>query len=72
MNAHSIDEQIAEVRRELRMRRHVYPRFVEDRRITQAQADERIALLVSVLETLNRVRNADNPPLFESDTPAEG
>jgi hypothetical protein len=61
---YTIDEQIAEVRRELGMRHQVFPRFVDSKRITQAQADERIALLEAVQETLERVRDEQRPQLF--------
>jgi hypothetical protein len=61
----TIDQQLAEVRREIGMRRHVYPRFVESKRLTQAQADERIAILEAVrvmLEELRDERNAKTQP----------
>ena len=61
---HTIDEQIREVRREIGMRHHVYPRFVESKRITQAQSDERIALLEAVCDTLERLRSEQRPELF--------
>lgn len=59
-----IDDQIAEVKREIGMRRHVYPRFVDQKRITQSQADERITVLEAVLDTLTEVRARDRPELF--------
>jgi hypothetical protein len=52
-----INQQIAEVRRELGMRRHVYDRFVRIEKLTQQQADERITRLEAVLATLERVRD---------------
>jgi len=60
----TIDQQIAEVKREIGMRERVYPRFIEQKRITQAQADERITILQSVLETLERIRDEQRPRLF--------
>jgi hypothetical protein len=54
---HDLDQQITEVRRELGMRRHVYPKFVGRGKLTQAQADERIAVLESVLVTLEGLRD---------------
>jgi hypothetical protein len=68
MSAIPIERQIAEVRRELGMRRKVYPRFVASERITQAQADERIEPLEAVQATLERVREEERakvaPGLF--------
>lgn len=64
MGTITLNEQIAEVRRELNMRRHVYPRFVERGRLTQAQADERIALLEAVRETLEQLKAEREPGLF--------
>ena len=59
-----LDQQIAEVKRELGMRRHVYPRFVQGGRISQTQANERIALLEAVLETLEQLKAEREPGLF--------
>lgn len=50
-----LEEQIAEVQRELGMRRKVYPRFVAAGKITQDAADRRVAVLEAVLETLQRL-----------------
>ena len=54
---YTIDEQIAEVRREIGMRMHVYPRFIADGKLTKAHADERIAMLEAVRKTLETVRD---------------
>jgi hypothetical protein len=52
----TLAEQIAEVRRELRMREAVYPREVARRgRFTQAQADRQINTMRAALETLERL-----------------
>lgn len=48
----SIDEQIAEVKRELAMRRNAYPGFVRSGRLTQEKADQQTARLLAVLHTL--------------------
>lgn len=48
----SLDEQIKEVRREIGLRRRVYPQFVASGRITQAKADKQMAAMEAVLETL--------------------
>jgi hypothetical protein len=53
----SIDEQIAEVKRELSFRPRVYGRWVSDGRMTQAQCEERIGRLQAALATLEGVRD---------------
>lgn len=54
----TLDEQIECVRREIGMRRRVYPRWVEIGRITQAHADHQIAAMEAVLATLESLRPA--------------
>lgn len=44
--------------REIRMRRRVYPRWVKDGRMTQAQADREIDVMTAIL------RDYDEPDLF--------
>ncbi len=44
--------QIACVERELRFRRRVYPRWVGEGRMTQAEADHEIAAMEAVLANL--------------------
>lgn len=51
----SLDRQAAAVRREIGMRRHLYPRWVESGKLTQQQADDGIAAMESVLQTLQRL-----------------
>ena len=48
----SIEQQIACVEREVKMRHRVYPRWVEAGRMTQKKADEEIAAMEAVLVTL--------------------
>lgn len=50
----ALADQIACVKREIAMRRHVYPRWVEQQRMTQAKADAEIAAMEAVLDTLKR------------------
>ena len=45
----------AEIRRELEMRRSVYPRWVKEGKVDQYTADWRIKVLEGVLETLDIV-----------------
>ncbi len=48
----SIEEQIASVEREIRMREHAYPRWIEQRRLTVKTAEHEIACMRAVLATL--------------------
>ena len=50
-----ISEQIACVRREIAMRRRVYPRWIESGKMTQAKADREIAVMEAVLATLEKL-----------------
>lgn len=52
----TIDEQIAEVARELRLRRVVYPKFVAAGTLSKKKSDEQIAAMEAVLNTLQKVR----------------
>jgi hypothetical protein len=52
----TITEQITEVEREIETRKRVYPKWVSEKRITQQIADQRVACMQSVLETLRLVR----------------
>lgn len=54
----SYDQKRACIERELKMRRRVYPRWVEAGRMTQAKADEEVAVMEAIL--------ADYPPRQES------
>ena len=50
----SIKAQIECVERELKMRRRVYPRWVDDGKMSQAKADQEIARMAAVLLTLKQ------------------
>ena len=52
----TIAEEIAELERELGMRRHVYPRLVGAGKMPQAKADRQIALMASAIESLHRLK----------------
>ncbi len=52
----TIDEQVACVEREIKMRRRVYPRWTADQRMTQAKADAEIRAMEAVLETLRGIQ----------------
>lgn len=49
MSQKSLSAQIKEIRRELEVRRRVYPKWINSGRITQSTANHRIACLQSTL-----------------------
>ena len=53
--------QIACIERELRLRRRVYPRWVEDKRLTGQEAEDEILAMEAVLATLKEVKTAGEP-----------
>lgn len=52
----TLADEIAEVEREIAMRRKVYPRWVETKRMGQQQADRHIAVMEAVLERLRALQ----------------
>jgi len=52
-------KMLASVRREIKMRERVYPRWVEAARMTQANADEELATMRAVLTVLEQVLPLD-------------
>ena len=48
------------------MRHRVYPNMVGSDRMTQANADQRIAVMQAVLETLLGLQELEPLPLFEA------
>lgn len=57
-------EKAQELKRELGMRRHVYPRRVADGKMQQAAADRSIALAEDMLADYERLAAIDMPDLF--------
>ena len=57
----TIEDQIAEVERELKLRRHVYPRHVAAKKMSQPTADRHITVMEAVLDTLRQTKGG-NPP----------
>lgn len=53
----TIERQIACVRREIGMRRKVYPGWVQRGKMTQDEAERQIATMEAVQATLERVRD---------------
>jgi hypothetical protein len=59
---YSIERQLACVEREIRMREHVFPRWVEQKKISQKFADEELAVMRAVAETLRELAPAAKQP----------
>lgn len=55
--APSLNQQIEEVLREIRLREQVYPRWVSTRKIRQGEADEHLRRMRGVLATLTQLRD---------------
>jgi hypothetical protein len=53
----TLDEQIACVDREIKLRQRVYPRRIADRRMTQALAARQIALMEAVADSLRWMKD---------------
>jgi hypothetical protein len=53
-----IGDQLKAAKREAALRRRVYPRWVEGKRMTQAKADDEIAAMDAIVETLERLEKA--------------
>jgi hypothetical protein len=59
--SHAPQDLVACVEREIRMRERVYPRWVSAGRMTQARADQEIALMREVAEVLRTHVPAPEP-----------
>lgn len=66
-------DQIAEVKRELAMRQNVYPRFVEQHKMTETDRVKRMSRMAAVLATLEALAKAESPELdyegYEEESP---
>lgn len=47
-------DKLAAVRREIAMRRRLYPRWVENKLMTQSKADEEIAVMEAIAADIER------------------
>jgi hypothetical protein len=56
----TFDEQLAEVEREIAIRKRFYPRWVTDSRISQADAERQLARLLAVRDTLLALKQYRN------------
>jgi hypothetical protein len=54
----SLSDQIAEVKREIDMRKRVYIRLIDSGKITAAEAEQRTLAMAAVLKTLEMVSEA--------------
>lgn len=52
----SLDDQIKAVEREIGMRHRVYPRFVENKKMSAEKAAAEMDAMKAVLETLKRIK----------------
>ena len=55
----TITEQLACAKREVGMRKRVYPRWVEANRMTKAKADAEIAAMEAIVATLEQLERAE-------------
>lgn len=55
----TLADQITEVRRELDMRRALYPGWIRSGRLAQSTADQRMLAMEAVLETLKRLEEKE-------------
>ena len=62
--SYTIGTKIRCIKRELAMRRRVYPRRVKSGRMTQALADRQIAIMESILQDYEQEQSEREPELF--------
>jgi hypothetical protein len=55
----SIADQIAEVKREIEMRKRVYIRLIDQKKMTPAEGERRATVMAAVLSTLEGVQQVD-------------
>ena len=63
-----LHRQLAAVRNEISKRRRLYPRWVQQSKLTESEAADRIECMVAVLDTLTKLKAAEDerrePSLF--------
>jgi hypothetical protein len=52
----SLDAQLAEVEREIKLRSRVYPRWVEKGNLTQTAADRQLEIMRAVADSLRQLK----------------
>lgn len=68
----TLADQIAELRREEKQRARVYPRWVQDGRMSQAAADRQIGALRAAITTIEACQAGTPPPPDASVKPTQG
>lgn len=53
-----IEEQIKEIKREIGMRERVYPRWIEQKKLKQVDAEHHMAAMRAALDTLREVEQS--------------
>ena len=54
MSKFTLDQKIAEIKRELSTRRRVYPEWIITRRLTKQQAEDRLGIFEEILQDLQQ------------------
>lgn len=65
----TINQQIAELERELKMRSQVYPKLIAARKLSQKAADWQVACIEAAIETLKA--SQQKPPQSEIEAAAD-
>ena len=60
-----LEDQIAELRREIRFRERIFPRWVQDGKIEEAEAARRMVRIRAALASLYELSALKNPTLFD-------
>lgn len=66
----TIQDQIVEIKREIGLRRFLYPKWLEARKYSQQTLDRQLARMEAVLETLEEVERmlaSQNPDPVQTD-----
>ena len=67
-----LQEQLAEVRREIALRERVYPRWISQGKLEPTKAQRKLATLRAVADTLARLAKAEELPLEGEGNGGEG
>ena len=63
----TVHDKLQCVVRELGFRHRTYPRMIENRKMSQAQADREIAVMESIVQDYRRSAQVCEPGLFADD-----
>ena len=71
MARYTLEEQLAEAKRELTLRHRVYPNLVAKSTLTSVQAERQIGLQVAIIQTLTALcdERGAQVPLFPAKEP---